>query len=81
MRIAVFVVHTSTFFRYLLNSMFALCNCLIVRLHSDLAVHHTLGTFGSLGLCVYISWQNAVYLAGEFRGKLKTNDELDVCAR
>ena len=81
MRIAVLVVHTPALFRYLLNSMFALRRCLIVRLYSDLTVHDTLSGFGGFGLGIYISWQNAVYFAREFCGKLESNVKLDVPAR
>ena len=81
MRIAVFVVHTPALFRYFLNSMSALRRCLIIRLYSDLTVHDTLGGFGGFGLGIYISWQDAVYFAREFCGKLESNVELDVRAR
>ena len=70
MRIPVLVVHTPAFFRYLLNSMFALRRRLIIRFHSDLTVHDTLAGFGGLGLGIYISRQNAMYFAREFGGKL-----------
>ena len=75
------MVHTPALFRYLLNSIFALRRCLIIRLYSDLTVHDAFGGFGGFGLGIYISWQNAVYFAGEFCGKLKSNVELDVRAR
>lgn len=81
MRIAVLVVHTPALFRYLLDSIFALRRCLIIRLYSGLTVHDTLGSFGGFGLSIYISWQNAVYFAREFRGKLESNVELDIGAR
>ena len=56
MRIAVLVVHTPALFRDLLNSMFALRRCLIIRFDSDLTVHNTLGGFGGFGFGIYISW-------------------------
>lgn len=80
MRIAVLVVHTSALFRYLLDSIFALRSCLIIRLYGDLTIHDTLSTLGSLGLGVNISGQNAVHLAREFGGELETNDELKLWA-
>ena len=75
------MVHTPALFGYLLNSIFALRRCLIIRFYSDLTVHDTFGGFGGFGLGIYICWQNAVYFARELCGKLKSNGELDVRAR
>lgn len=78
MRIAIFLIHTSAFLRYLLYSMFAFRSCLIVRLFRNLAVDDALGILGSFGLGVDIGWENAVHLAREFGGELGTSDELGV---
>lgn len=81
MRVAVFVVHTSTLLCYLLYSVFAFRSCLIVRLYGDLTVHETLGILGGFGLGVYIGWEDTVHLSREFGGKLGASDELDVRRR
>ena len=70
-RIAIFVVHTAAFFCYLLHSVFAFRSCLIVRLYNDLTTHDALCILGGFGLGVDIGWQDAVYLAREFCGKLE----------
>ena len=81
MRIAVFVVHTSTLLYYFFYGMFAFRSCLIIRLYSYLTVHDPLDVFGSFALGVYVRWENAVYLAREFGSKLNASDELDMWTR